>query len=500
MRPAFDRLAFGISGSVLVGFVAAAFLNAEWTASAIQQLSSACNRAFGAFWQVLVLATTGVAALIAASPAGARRLGGRSEPEMSTAKWVAVILCTLLAGGGVFWSAAEPLYHFTTPPPTYPTVEAHSLRAANAALSQSFLHWGFLAWSVVGTLGAVAILLLSEDGQVPFRPSSLLIPSLGRSFIETRWASLVDGLSIIATAAGTIGPMGFLGLQLACAFESLFGVPNAWPSQLSVLAALVSVSTLSALSGINRGIQWLSRFNVVLAIALAGCLLVFGPGAFITDRFIEAMGLYVRDLAHLATFRADPGWLGDWTVFYWGWFIGYGPLMSLFVARISRGRTVREVVIAVGVVAPLLTNFWFSVLGGTGLHLEMQTPGSVTSPLSEDGLPAALLAIVTQLPLASVLVPGFLILIFVFLATSADSISYSIAMIVSREETPPPLLRGFYCVSMGAVAGALMLMGEGSVRALQSFIVVTAVPVSILMATLVFTVPSLLFAKVRDAT
>lgn len=486
-----DRWAFGSSASILVGFVLWAVFDLTTAKAAIEAASGWVGRHFGAFWQVLTLASTVVGWVLAFGPHGGRRLGG-SAPEMSTARWIAIILCTLLAGGGVFWSAAEPMFHFQSPPPTFGDVEAESLAAVDVALAQSFLHWGFLAWSVVGTLGAIALMLLQEEKAMPFRPCALLVPWLGARALGGPLASLVDGLAIVATAAGTIGPIGFLGLQLAYAFEVLLGIPNTWASQLVVLSALVGVATLSAVTGIDRGIQWLSRFNVVLALGLGAVILLVGPTAFIVDHFLGGMGLYLGDFVRLATFRADPEWLGSWTVFYWGWFIGYGPLMSLFVARISRGRTVREIILAVGIVAPILTNLWFSTLGGTGLFFELQTPGSVTDALASDGLPAALLAIVEQLPGAGLWIPAFIVLIFVFLATSADSMAYAISMIVTRQETPPALYRAFYAVAMGAVAGALILMGEGSIHALQSFIVVTALPVSLLMATLVFTVPGLL--------
>jgi choline-glycine betaine transporter len=489
-----DRRAFALSAGILVGFVVVSAIDRTATAEWVKGSAAACSRMFGAFWQLLTLVTAAVAVWAAASEHGTRRLGGLEHPELPTSRWVAIILCTLLAGGGVFWSAAEPIYHLQQPPPTFPGVEAATLPAANVALAQSFLHWGFLAWSVVGTLGAVLLLVLQESGPLPFRPSALLVPVVGRSGIEGWFGSAVDGVSIVATAAGTIGPIGFLGLQLAVAFEVLLGIPNQWPSQMAVLLALVALAAASAVSGIDRGIQWLSRFNVALAVGLGTVLLVLGPTGWLVDRFLDGFGLYARDFLRLATFRGDLGWLEDWTVFYWAWFIGYGPLMSLFVARISRGRTVREVVVAVGIAAPLLTHVWFTVLGGTGLYFELERPGSVTNALASDGLPAALLAIVEQVPGSTLWIPGFIALIFVFLATSADSMAFSIAMIVSRRDEPPGGLRAFYALAMGAVAAALVWMGEGSVAALQSFIVVTAVPVSWLMATLVWTLPRTLHA------
>ncbi|MEL6543654.1 MAG: BCCT family transporter [Myxococcota bacterium] len=491
-----DRLAGALAAAALILFVVAALVDLEWTTGLMNTAFGATTRVFGFAWQLLMFLTLLVALAIAVSPWGAIRLGGTTQPEIPYPRWLAIILCTLLAGGGVFWSAAEPMYHFTTPPPLFGAVPAGSPAAVAPALAQSYLHWGFLAWGVVGTLGAITLSVVHERG-VPLTPRALLAGWLSERTLAGPLGSVIDALAIVAALAGTIGPIGFLGLQLAYAAKVLVGAPDGYLTQLFVLGLLVALATVSAVSGIDRGIQILSRVNVWLALVLAAVILILGPTGFIFSAFFDALGTYLVHFPAMALYDKDPEWLGFWTVFYWGWFLSYGPLMSIFVARISRGRSIREVVLGVAVVAPLLTHFWFTVLGGSGVAFELAEPGSVSAALQSDGLPAALLAIVSQLPLSVVLLPAFVVLIFVFLATSADSMAYTASMIVSGKSTPPPAQRAFWSIAMGGVAAVLLLMGDGGIKALQSAIVIAAVPVAALMATCVVSAPWVLWRRGR---
>ena len=290
-----------------------------------------------------------------------------------------------------------------------------------------------------------------------------------------------DVSSLVAVAAGTIGPIGFLGLQVSFALQDLFGIPDVYTTQLAIIIGLVIIYTISAVTGLHKGIQILSRFNVNLTLCLIVFIVLIGPGGFIIDSFLSGFGLYLKEFSVISLYRGDTGWLGWWTVFFWGWFLGYGPMMAIFIARISRGRSIREIIMAVGVIAPVITNMWFSVLGGSGIYYELQNPGSVSEALKASGLPAALLAIVGQLPLAGLLVPLFLILIVVFLATTGDSMALTMSMAVTGLDEPAKPIRVFWAVTMGAVAAVLLMVGQGGISALQSFIVITAVPVGLLL-------------------
>lgn len=252
----------GVSAGGLALFVAAAILIPGRVSDWVAQGSAASGRWFGLFWQVLLLATFAIAVLLAVSPWSRARLGGTSTPEFGRFKWVAMIMCTLLAGGGVFWAAAEPMYHYLSTPPYFG--EGSDVDPAAAAMGQCFVHWGFLVWAILGTLGALVMLYGAERG-MPLRPRTLLYPLMGER-IRTHWVgSVVDVVSIISVVAGTVGPIGFLGLQVAYGLHSLLGLPNVYGVQLAVILALSAIALLSVLSGIDKGIQVLSRFNVWLA-------------------------------------------------------------------------------------------------------------------------------------------------------------------------------------------------------------------------------------------
>ncbi|SMB91302.1 Choline-glycine betaine transporter [Desulfonispora thiosulfatigenes DSM 11270] len=445
---------------------------------------------FGIFWQVVLLATFLIAIGIAASSYGRLKLGKLEKPEMSTYKWISIIMCTLLAGGGVFWAAAEPLYHFISIPPVFGELQAGTPEAIIPALSQSFMHWGFLAWAILGTLSSIVLIYAHYHKGMPLKPRTLLYPIFGEKILNKNpiW-TIIDAFSIIAVAAGTIGPIGFLGLQASFGLEELFGIPNTYTTQLAIIIGVVLVSGLSALTGLHKGIQLLSRFNIGLSFILIMGILLLGPGGFIFNNFLPAFGSYIQKFILLSTYRGDQGWLGSWTVFFWGWFLGYGPMMAIFISRISRGRTIRELIVAVAVIAPIISCFWFTVVGGTGIYYELLNPGIISGPLTDAGMPAAMIATTQQLPFGNIFGPAFLLLTILFVATTGDSMSFTISMAMTGEGNPPKFLRVFWAVVMGVIAAILLYIGNGGIDALQSFIVVTAVPVSFLMLPMLWLAP-----------
>ncbi|MGI9288271.1 MAG: BCCT family transporter [Pseudomonadales bacterium] len=473
-------LTFGLSGGSLLLFVFIALVDLDGLSYGVNVAFAWSTRFFGAYWQVFLLLTFIAAIYIACTRAGSARMGNAAAPEMSTFKWFSIIMCTLLAGGGVFFAAAEPMAHFMSPPPLY-GVEAASKAAVFPALAQSFMHWGFLAWTVLGSLTTIILMHLHYDKGLPLKPRTLLYPIFGDRAINSWLGSVVDAACVVAVVAGTVGPIGFLGLQVSYSLSELFGTANSYATQFLIILLLIGVYTISTVSGIHRGIQLLSAFNIVLAFALIAFILLFGPTAFILEGFLKSSGLYLAKLIPMATFRADTAWLDRWTVFYWGWFLGYGPLMAMFVARISNGRRIREMIIAVSILAPVATAFWFTIVGGSGLAFELSNPGVISKPFEGFNLPAALLAITQQLPGGFVVSVLFLILTTVFVATTGDSMTYTISMVMTGTDDPPAPLRIFWGVIMGVLAMILVAIGSGSISALQSFIVITAVPVSIIL-------------------
>ncbi len=492
-----DKLALVLSSGFLMAFVILALVDAKLLSSIVNGGFSWSAKFFGAYWQFLLLATFAIGIGLSWGRTGSVILGNLEKPEMSTFQWVSIILCTLLAGGGVFWAAGEPIAHFVSPPPLY-GAEADVFQKAVNALSQSFMHWGFLAWAILGTLTAIVLMHLHYDKGLPLKPRTLLYPVFGDKVIYGAFGSIVDAFCIIAVAAGTIGPIGFLGLQISYALNKLFGITDDFTTQMSIVIFAIIIYTISALSGLTRGIQILSRWNIILAIGLMFFIFIFGPTAFIVDAYIQGVGTSIQNFLPMATFRGDTGWLSWWTVFFWGWFLGYGPLMAIFIARISRGRSIRMLIIAVSIFAPLITMFWFTIVGGAGLSFEITQPGVISEAFKGFNLPASLLAITQSLPLPLITSILFLILTTVFIVTTGDSMTYTISVVVSGSTEPSPYLRTFWGILMGALAIVLISIGSGGISALQSFIVITAVPVSLILLPALWTAPQIA-VKMADA-
>lgn len=490
-RTGLDWVTFAISGGFLVLFLIMSLLNkslmGEWISSAFDFSVTF----FGAFWQLLLLATFVVGVVLALSKYGKVKLGKMDKPENGWFRWVSMILCTLLASGGVFWAAGEPMFHFLTTPPLFAEEGMTNAEKVVPGLAQSFFHWGFTGWACLGTVATIVLMYAHYHKGYPLKPRTILYPLVGEKIFKKNsvLGSTADIVSIIAVAAGTIGPIGFLGLQVGYALEYLFSIPDTIFTQSIVIIFLVTVASISAASGVDKGIQLLSRINVGFAIVLMIGMLILGPTLFIIDSFIGAEAFQIQNFLQMSLYRGDQGWLGYWTVFFWGWFLGFGPAMAMFISRISRGRTIRELILAVAIIAPLVSNFWFAVVGGSGLFYELQDPGSVSTALNNSGMPAAVMAIMDQVPLGIVMASGFLIVTVVFVATTADSMSYSVAVTLTGHTSPPRLLRVFWAMLFGAIAATLLGIGESSIQTLQNFIVVTAVPVSLLLLPPVWLAP-----------
>lgn len=482
-----DYFSLVFSAAILLSFIFFSFTHENFLTQFIKDAFTATEKTFGYLWQILMLLNFITAIVLASFKTGKLKLGNTSKKEMSDFRWVAIILCTLLAGGGVFWAAAEPIAHYLNTPPYFPIPKSNTERAI-FALSQTFVHWGFLAWAILGSLCTIVLMYLHHEKNLPLKPRTLLYPLFGNWIMKGIQGGIVDTICVISVAAGTIGPIGFLGLQISYALNIIFGIPNNYLTQIIVILIAVFIYTISTISGIHKGIQMLSRYNVILALFLLAYIIIFGPFKFISLAFLKGTGYMVTQLIPIALYRGDTEWIGKWTIFFWGWFIGYAPIMSIFVSRISRGRTIRELIIAIGILAPLVSCLWFTVVGGSGLAYEIAHPGSISQYYLNSGLPSALLAITDHLPLSTLIALLFIILSTIFIITTSDSITYSISVVICNDTEPHKLIRIFWAVSMGVIAIILIHFGEGGISQLQSIIVITAGPVSL------FILPSLFYA------
>ena len=472
-------------------FVGASIIDADTVAGLIGDGFSWTAKYLGTFFQLLLLLTFFIGLGTALSRHGRARIGGMSTPEIGRFRWLSMIMCTLLAGGGVFFAAGEPVYHFVVTPPAFDT-EAGTVANAAPALAQSFMHWGFLAWAVLGSLTALVLSKAHYSDGKPLQPRTLLYPVFGERVVKGRLGGLVDSLCVIAVVAGTVGPIGFLATQMSFGLHELFGLTDGFGTQLTVLVILAAVYMTSAMTGLHKGIQLLSRFNVVLALVIAVIIFVFGPTLFYIDTYAQAMGEYVSSFLTMATMTAQTApdwWMKWWTVFFFAWFIGYTPLMAVFVSRISRGRTVRETILAVAVLAPIATTIWFTLLGGSGIYHQMAGTFDLTEALNNFRFDVATLTVAQALPGGTWMAAAILLLTTIFVATTGDSMSYSIAMVGAGHDEPSKWVRVFWGGAMALMAAILLYMGAGQIGVLQQFIVITAIPVSLVILPSLWTGP-----------
>ena len=476
--------------SLFCGALALALLLApehlnQWISSA----SAESMKIAGPGMQYLMLISFVIAIALAFTPFARQKIGNDSAREFDFFGWQALIICTLLAGGGLFWSAAEPVYHRMTVPPLLGPENSPVV-----ALAQSHLLWGFLAWSILGALGVVSLFNAQKAG-LALRPRALLYPWVSRSVLESRWGDVVDGFCFLSVVAGTVGPIGFLGIQLGYLFEALYGVPSSISLQVMIILALTALYTGSAISGVTRGMKWLSQLNISLSFVLGLLTLIFLGPFIILSQHIEAQQLMIAEFFSLSLSDQGDAWMGSWTWFYWAWFIGYAPMMSIIVTRVSRGRSLRQIILSVSILCPLVTNFWFSIIGG-GLMAVDNFETEVIQNVSTNGLPAALTNLVLNLPFPQWIGILFCLLIFAFLATTGDSVSYSLSVASAADEHPPKKERVYWSLVMGFLAIALLVVGgDKSITSFQSVIVLTAIPVALLMVFPVMTAIQLVVRK-----
>lgn len=495
-----DPVVLSLTIGFILLFVGASLIDAKAVATLIGDGFTWTATYLGSFFQLLLLLTFFIAVGTALTSAGRARIGGLDRPEIGRFRWLSMILCTLLAGGGVFFAAGEPVYHFIVTPPAFDS-EAGTAGAVAPALAQSFMHWGFLAWAVLGSLTAVVLSRAHYSQGQPLQPRTLLYPVLGERVVSGRLGGVVDAASVIAVVAGTVGPIGFLATQMSFGLHELFGVADGYATQLMVLVVLAGVYMTSAMSGLHRGIQLLSRFNVILALAIAAVIFLLGPTMFLADTYFQSVGQYLSSFMTMATMTAQTApdwWMKWWTVFFFAWFIGYTPLMAVFVSRISRGRTVRETIVAVAVLAPIATTVWFTLLGGSGIYHQLAGTFDLTEALNGFQFDVATLTVAQALPGGTWMAAAILLLTTIFVATTGDSMSYAIAMVGAGHDEPSPWVRVFWGGAMALMAAILLYMGTGQIGVLQQFIVITAIPVSLIILPSLWTGPKAAAALARE--
>lgn len=420
-----------------------------------------------------------VSLYVAFSKYGRLRLGADDErPEFSTASWLGMLFAAGMGVGLLFWGVAEPIIHFSSPP----TGEGGGAGAARAAMVQTNFHWGIHAWAIY----AVAGLVLAYFG---FRKGTPSLPGAPiRAAFKGRWvapmATAADGIGVVAVALGVAGSVAMGVLQIYSGLQVLTGLPaGSTAITMALLGALTVAYMISATTGLDKGIKILSNTNMVIAIALMLFVLAAGPTAFLLDSFVTSLGDYTAGLVgislRLFPYRDLGDWTQSWTVTYFFWWLAWAPFVGVFIARISRGRTIREYVLGVLLAPTLFSVLWFSVFGGTAIFEEMWGLGGLAELVNED-VTVAVFSLFARFPMTQVLGATACLLVFIFLVTSADSATYVLGMLTSGGSLNPPTLRKVtWGIVLAFMAGAMLL--TGGIHALRAVVVSGAVPFLFIM-------------------
>ncbi len=465
--------------AVIVLFIVFGAVFTETTGEVFDLVQRGIVDAFGWFYMLSVAFFLAFVVYLLFSRHGSVRLGpDGSKPEYSYLSWFAMLFSAGMGIGLVFFAVAEPIFHYATPP----RAEAGTQAAAVDAMRFTFFHWGFHAWAVYIVVGASLAYFSFRKG-LPLAIRSIFHPLLGNR-IHGPIGHLIDVLAIFGTMFGVATSLGLGVMQVNAGLDFLFDVGISTSIQIALIAGITLVATVSVVAGLNRGIRRLSHFNMVVAVSLMLFVFVLGPTAFILRFWMESAGGYLQQIPALTFWLdswGDGGWQGAWTLFYWGWWIAWSPFVGMFIARISRGRTIRELVAGVLLVPVAFTTLWFAIFGGSALHVEILGGGGISGLATEE----MLFAFLKELPLSKLLSVLAMLVVIAFFVTSSDSGSLVIDMLASGgRPNPPKAQRVFWAVLEGVVACVLLL--AGGLGALQTASIATGLPFAVVLCVMCF--------------
>ena len=475
-------MVFRLSVALLTLLVLAGVLAPREFGAWSQRAQAAALAGAGWMYLVIVLGVVVFLGFLAFSPLGTLRIGGRdAEPQFSRGSWFAMLFSAGMGIGLVFWGAAEPLSHFQRPPEGLPP---QTPEAARAAMRYVFFHWGLHPWAIYALMGlAMAWFQFNRGsrGQV----SDLLQPLIGQR-VHGPAGKLVDVMAVVATAIGVATTLGLGAGHITAGLHRVAGVSSGFSTQLVVIAVAFVLYMASSASGLDRGIKWLSNANMALAALLLALVIVLGPTGFIFETLTTTLGGYLNLLPSMSLRMApfsQSAWVGDWTIFYWAWWIAWAPFVGAFFARISYGRTVREFVVGVMLGPALVSFLWFSAFGGTVLSQQIIGHTDLLAVLDQ-GYQYVLFAMLEHLPMTVLLSWVAIVLLLCFFVTSGDSATLVLASMSSESADDPPLSRRIVWGMLQAGI-AVALLAAGGLDALQAVVIVAALPFALLLAAVV---------------
>jgi choline/carnitine/betaine transport len=441
-------------------------------------------------WLFIIAANIFVvlAVYIAASRYGNIKLAATAdeEPEFGTLPWISMMFAAGMGIGLMFYGVAEPLSHyFEAPPPLEldPASPFYNDELTEGALVYSFFHWGLHPWAIYAVAG-LALGYSTFRKQRGNNMSDAFAPLTGGRRWGPAVGKTIDLLAVFATVFGTAASLGLGALQVAVGLDIVMGVPESTQLELVVILALTAAFVASAFSGVHRGVKWLSTTNVVLALFLIAFVFLVGPTLFVLDAWPNAVGGYLAELVGISSATGAFGggeWLGTWTIFYWAWWLSWAPFVGTFIARISRGRTIRQFVVGVLLIPSAASTLWFAIMGGTALW--QQNHGEDFGDSLALGEEYALFGLLESLPLYSLVSGISMLLVAIYFVTGADSASLVLGSLTSHGSLHPkkPLVV-FWGATIGAVAAVLLL--SGGLQGLKNATIIVALPFVIVMLAL----------------
>ena len=428
---------------------------------------------FGWFYLLLVGAIVAFCVFIICSPASQIRLGDPdSRPEYTKLSWLSMLFSAGMGIGLIFFGAAEPLSHFAVSSPVAPP---GSKQALADSLKYTFFHWGIHAWAVYGII-ALSLAYFKFRKKEKSLLSATLKPLFG-SQTETLPGKMIDGLTIFVTAIGVAASLGFGAVQISGGLSYLFGIPNTATVQVMIILICTACFVVSAVSGIGKGVKILSNLNIILAIGLMALIIVLGPSTLFMNSFVGTIGMYLNDFLRMSFRTASlyptrQEWIQNWTIFYWAWWISWAPFVGIFIAQISKGRTIREFLIHVLLVPTIFSFLWFSVFGTAATQASL-SDGTIAGMAAE----TVLFGVFNQYPYGLYLSLLAVFLIFTFFITSADSATYVLSMLSEDgSRFPHNNVKVIWGLIISSIAGILLV--AGGLPALQNIVIISALPFS----------------------
>jgi len=482
-----DRWIFGVAAGLVVAFIV-------WGVASTDTLSAVSTAVLGGVmtgggWAFVLVASGFVvfALWLAFSRYGKIPLGADDEgPEFRTVSWIAMMFSAGMGIGLMFYGVSEPLTHFTSPPPG--TVEANTPEALDVAMATTLFHWTLHPWAIYAVVGLAIAYSTFRRGR-PSLISSAFAPLLGERHTEGAFGKAVDILAIFATLFGSAASLGLGTLQIGAGLEAN-GLPPLGEFLLVVIIVVLTIAFVaSAVSGVAKGIQWLSNINMVLAGILALVVFVAGPTILILNLIPTAIGDYFGNMAEMAARTAATGgdataeWLSSWTVFYWAWWISWTPFVGMFIARISRGRSIKQFVVGVILIPSAVSLLWFAIFGGAAINL--QRSGTDLASQSTEG---QLFGLLDSMPLGTVLSIIAMLLVAIFFVSGADAASVVMGTLSQRGSIlPSRWVVVFWGVVMGAIAAIMLIVGAGqddALNGIRDITIIMAAPFALVMVAL----------------